>query len=214
MHTASQLLPGHEHEHEQQRQREPRRKDVQLEMKDQQQRKGKGNHQKSDGQGHQSLHQRDVHHSVSQQQQDQNTQHQGYPSKYLTDLSDVKNSKQFVKNEVTKYGESVQISPHHSPLVGDFHPLIPLKATIPISHHDNLSIFTTISATTPLQTSATTPFQTSTITPLQTSAPAPLEVSASMPASALLIEGDRTPVREVRTIQLRFHFTTLYCQDY
>ena len=202
MHTASQLLPGHEHEldheHEQQRQREPRRKDVQLEMKDQQQRKGKGNHQKSDGQGHQSLHQRDVHHSVSQQQQDQNTQHQGYPSKYLTDLSDVKNSKHFVKNEVTKYGESVQISLHHSPLVGDFHPLIPFKAAIPISQNDNLSVFTEISATTPLQASA----------------PAPLEVSASMPASALLIEGDRTPVREVRTIQLRFHFTTLYCQDY
>ena len=202
MHTASQLLSGHEHEldheHEQQRQREPRRKDVQLEMKDQQQRKGKGNHQKSDGQGHQSLHQRDVHHSVSQQQQDQNTQHQGYPSKYLTDLSDVKNSKQFVKNEVTKYGESVQISPHHSLLVGDFHPLIPFKAAIPISQNDNLSVFTAISATTPLQTSA----------------PASLEVSASMPASALLIEGDRTPVREVCTIQLRFHFTTLYCQDY
>ena len=209
MHTASQLLPGHEHEHEQQRQRELQRKDVQLEMKDQQQRKGR--HQKSDGQGHQSLHQRDVHHSVSQQQQqqDQNAQHQGPPSKYLTDLSDAKNSKQFVKNEVTKYGQSVQISPHHSLLVGDFHPLTPLKAAIPISQNDNLSVFTTISATTPLQTSA----------------PAPLEVSASMPASALLIERDRTlrrvsdpcllkEIREVRTIQLRFHFTTLYCQDY
>ena len=190
--TTSQLLPEYEEGKEQEQQKgELRRKEVELEMKDQQQRKGK--HQKSDGQGHKPLQQGYVHPPVYRQQQQQHhhhqkAQHQVHRSRQHIDPSDAQNSMHCVKSEISMDETLAQISLHHSLHPLDLQPLLPVDASISTTADEKFS----------LPTAAI-------------SGPLPPQISVSMQPSALLIEEERTAVQEVRTVQSRFHHTSLYC---